>query len=354
MKSIFLTRIAACIFFFFAVQNTAAQDSKLLLDKQGQFKIVDWGVYTHYNCGFTKAETTLNFSKLNNIVTEVRKNPVMAALKGFDLLPTFFAQNCDPKFGYGIPASIHFEFHTWSLYNKSGKEGRWDIEPPHWDIVLNDIRPFGNGQSYAVNKPNKDDCKPGFDFEKWKNATLKMREVFHTPGKKETIMPGIDIYGGDKIIFYNPARPVYWLPVTVKEMYAIWFDYYKNNPDEIVSDMTMKLLEAEYAAFSEEQKNSPAYFGGVASVSQVNPNKTDQQLVRANPLYWNKQLSKGAVQFMCCVLPQDKSIIVYDKEQALKGQGGSYHQYRFMESFDIKTLLPLIEKYKAELVVLPD
>lgn len=324
--------------------QTKAQDSKLLLDKQGICKVVDWGVYTHYNCGFTKTETALNYKKLNSIVDAVRKNPVLNELKGFDLMPTFFALNCDEKFGYGIPSSTHFEFHTWSLYNKSGKEGRWDIEPPHWDIVVNDIRPFGNGQSYAVNKPYKDDCKPGFDFEKWKTATLKMREVFHTPGKKESTIPGIDIYGGDKIIFYNPARPAYWLPVTVKEMYNIYIDYYRNDPDAIGSAMILQMLEAEYAAFTEEQKNRPAYFGGVASVSQVNPEKTDQQMVRANPLYWNRQLPKEAVQIMCCILPQDKSVIAYDKNEALKGQGGSYHMYRFMESLDIKLLLPLLEK----------
>lgn len=336
--------IALAVCLFGMLHFLWAQDSKLLTEKKGEFKIVDWGVYTHYNCGFTKTETSFNFKKLNNIMEAVRKNPVMDALKGFDLMPTYFAQNCDEKFGYGIPSSVHFEFHTWSWYKKTGKEGRWDIEPPHWDIVVNDIRPFGNGQSYAVNRPYKDDCKKGFDFEKWKTATLNMREVFHTPGKKETLMPGIDIYGGDKIVIYNPGRPDYWLPVTVKEMYTIYFDYYRNEPDQIVSNMTMKMLETEYAAFSDAEKNSPAYFGGVASISQVNPKKTDQQMVRANPLYWNKQLAKGAVQFMSCILPQDKTVIIYNKEEALKVEGGSYHQYRFMESFDIKTLLPLIEK----------
>lgn len=340
-----MKKIIALTAYILSMQySSSAQDSKLLLDKKGDFKIVDWGVYTHFNCGFTKTETVFNFKKLNGIVEMVRKNPVMDELKGFDLLPTYFAQNCDVKVGYGIPASIHFEFHTWSRYTKTGKEGRWDIEPPHWDIVVNDIRPFGNSTDYIVNRPYKDDCKPGFDFEKWKNAVIKMREVFHTPGKKETVMPGMDVYAGDKIIFYNPARPDYWLPVTVKEMYAIWFDYYRNDPDEIASSMTMKLLEAEYAAFSDAEKNSPAYFGGVPTVSQINPYKTDQQMVRANPLYWNKQLSKGAVQLMSVVLPQDKTVIAYDKNEALKNQGGSYHQYRFMESFDCKTLLPLIEK----------
>ncbi len=321
-----------------------AQDSKLLMDKPGAFKVVDWGVYTHYNCGFSKTETTLNYQKLNNIVATMRKNPVLTELKGFDCWPTFFAENCDPKFGYGIPANIHFEFHTWSFYAKSGKEGRWDIEPPHWDIVVNDIRPFGNGQSYAVNKPYKDDCKPGFDYEKWKSATLRMREVFHTPGKKETLVPGIDVYGDDKVIIYNPARPNYWLPVTVEEMYGIWIDYYKNDPDEIASKMSVEMLEAEYARLGAADKKAPAYFGGVASISQINPQKTDQQMVRANPLYWNKQLSKGAVQIMSCVLPQDKRSITYEKEQALKSQGGSYHVYRFMETIDLKNLLPLIEK----------
>lgn len=43
------------------------QDTPLILDHPSIFKLIDWGVYTHYNCGFTKVETTANYQKIIGI-----------------------------------------------------------------------------------------------------------------------------------------------------------------------------------------------------------------------------------------------------------------------------------------------
>jgi hypothetical protein len=43
------------LFCFFCLSSVAQKDPALILDHPGIFKLIDWGVYTHYNCGFTKA-----------------------------------------------------------------------------------------------------------------------------------------------------------------------------------------------------------------------------------------------------------------------------------------------------------
>jgi len=80
MKKILLILFCAiCIHF-----SVQAQDYPLILNHPGTFKLIDWGVYTHYDCGFTKAETTANYQKIIGVTALVRKNPVFIDQKGFD------------------------------------------------------------------------------------------------------------------------------------------------------------------------------------------------------------------------------------------------------------------------------
>jgi hypothetical protein len=118
MKKFFLT-LQCILCLQFLVQ---AQDYPLMLDHPGTFKLIDWGVYTHWNCGFAKAETTANYQKIIGITDVVRKNPVFNNQKGFDCETYVFAKNCPDKNGYGIPSELSFGFEDWFM-NK-GKEGR--------------------------------------------------------------------------------------------------------------------------------------------------------------------------------------------------------------------------------------
>ena len=144
--------------------SLSAQEPKLLLDKPGTFKIVDWGVYTHYDCGFTKAETTANYQKLVAITDAARRNPVLNNIKGFDCQSLLYSGRCDNRFGYGISSEISFEFCSWSL--DKGKEVKWIIEPPSWAFQVNSISSFIGG-GFNVNSNTSSDSKPGFNVEQW-------------------------------------------------------------------------------------------------------------------------------------------------------------------------------------------
>ena len=90
-----------------------AQDYPLLPDHPGTFKLIDWGVYTHWDCGFAKAETTANYQKITQLTDVVRKNSVFINQKGFNCEAYVYAKNCPDKFGYGIPSEISFGFGDW-------------------------------------------------------------------------------------------------------------------------------------------------------------------------------------------------------------------------------------------------
>lgn len=310
--------------------NFYSQNSKLLLDKSGSWKVVDWGVYTHYNCGFTKTETSANYQKLLNITERARQNPVFLELKGFDCLPTFFARSCNNNYFYGIPSFIHFEFHTWSL-NKAGKEIRWDIEPPHWDISVNNLRLDMAGEKASSNVPPSE-AKKGFNKTKFDDATNRMNALFQTPGLKETIAPGVDRYG-EMVIIYNPSRPAYWEQVTLKEVYQILLDYWQAYPDEITSNITVEMLNQTYDSFSESEKNGFAYASG-ALMGEYGSDDSHSPIVRVNSAYWNKKLPRSSVQIISFKCPADKDYLDGEMKANLKNNGGTYHVNRFLKSLD--------------------
>jgi len=170
--------------------------------------------------------------------------------------------------------------------------------------------------------------------------------MFFTPGKKETIIPGIDVYADETVFVYNPERPDYWLPVTIKEIFEAWIEYYKYDPDKFASELSLKMLEDEYALFSETEKNQYAYLGGRGSAPLLNVDVTvnDVRVMKPNPKYWNTQLSKADLQIFSFNVLQDKERYKREAEEQLKNNNGSYSLTRFLEALDIKSLSPIIDK----------
>lgn len=340
----YIVRQITGIILILLISSIYAQESPLLLDKQGTFKIIDWGVYTHYDCGFTKTETSANYLKLVEITDVVRNNPVLQTPKGFDSQARLYARNCDKKFGYGIPCEISFEFCY--FFTNKGKEIKADIEPPNWDVQVNQLRPvLGKGFDYIANTPSGK-TKPGFDMVKWETAASKVREMFYTPGKKENLEPGIDRYADETVIIYNPNRPDYWIPVTIREAFGLLLNYWKMEPNQATCDMMVKAFEDEYALYSESERNGNAYLGGrgQSPVSGIGNDNTQTQVMRVNPEYWDKSLPRSAIQILSFLCLMDKDRYKREAEEQLGYNDGSYHLTRFLEALDIKTLIPVIDK----------
>ncbi|MGA9363883.1 MAG: hypothetical protein WBW16_05885 [Bacteroidota bacterium] len=348
-KKLFWKYIIPALFLnlLFAGQ-TFVEDPKLILDKPGSFKVVIWSVYNSMSgSNFTKTDKDANYKKLVTITDTVRKNPVLSNIKGFDCQALLYARNYDIRNSYGIPCQLSFEFCSWLLYK--GKEVKETSEPPHWDIEINVLNPFTrNILGGSTFKPSEKP-KAGFNYEAWNKVGEKLRDMLQMPGKKETLEPGMDRYNNESVIIYNPDRPPYWLPVTIREAFTLLIELWRLHPDQVQSDFIAKTLEDEYAHFSEEERNGYAYAGSGderSPIGNIGTQKSEDALpvMRVNPAYWNKSLPRSAVQILTFNCPADKNFIRKEKEERLKYNSTSYHVSRFVESLDIRLLLPLIDR----------
>lgn len=325
---------------------SAQKDYPLLIDHPGTFKLIDWGVYTHWNCGFTKAETTANYQKIIGITEVVRKNPVLIDQKGFDCETYVYAKNCPDKFGYGIPSELSFGFCDWFM-NK-GKPGTYRIEPPSWKVQVNHFSSFANPGSYTYNtaKPTEQP-KEGFSYEKWSGAGAKVRGCFFIPGPREELGNGIDRYGSELIIVYNPDRPPYYLPVKFRDLAEGLIEFWKFHPDKLQSDMMTGMLEAEYAKFSEAERDGWAYnntYDERSPMLQITSTIGVQPVVRLNPEYWNKKLPRSAIQLLTFNRLTDTRRYTREKAEALKLNSNGYNLLRYLEALDINLFTGLIDK----------
>jgi len=336
--------LTVCLFITFFVSgrlSLSAQESKLLLDKPGTFKMVYYGVFNHDDCGFTKAETTANYQKLVALTDVFRRNPVLRSPKGFDCIAMKTSWNCDPKNSYGIPSEIWIQFCSWSL--DEGKEVCWTDEPPEWAFEVNRLRTFGAaGFHVTSNQPTA--SKQGFNMEQWEKAADKVNELFFMPGAKEILGSGLDRYNGDFIIVYNPDRPAYWLHVSIRETFGLLFDYWRQDPNQTSSEMILKMLEKEYARFSEPERDGYAYYGDPGSISRIGSDSRQLPVMRINPAYWNKSLPRSAIQILSFYCQADKNIIKNEMEERLKDNSGYYHLSRFAEALDITIFSGIIDK----------
>jgi hypothetical protein len=341
MKKILLFLFCAiCIHF-----SVQAQDYPLIPDHPGTFKLIDWGVYTHWDCGFTKAETSANYQKIIGITNLVRKNPVFINQKGFECETYVFAKNCPDKFGYGIPSEIRFGFGDWFM--DKGQPKFYKIEPPSWTIQVNNLNYFaGSSYSSGTSKPSEKP-KEGFNYEKWENVGAKLHECFYIPGQKEELGPGIDRYISEIIVLYNPERPPYYLPVKFRELAEWLIGYWKLHPDKLQSDMICGMMEAEYAKFSETERDGWAYhntYDERSPVLQITTIPGPQPVVRLNPEYWNRKLPRSAIQILTFSRLTNTQIYTKAKEEWLKNGSPGYSLNRFLEALDISILVPAIDK----------
>ncbi len=304
----------------FAV-GSKAQELPLILDHPGTFEILKRTDYASTECGFTKAEVTANLQKITELVILVRNNPVLRELKGFDgRVRIYNSIACQYEGVYGVPARISFEFAAWYRL-KDGREVRGLIEPPEWSIYINTIQPG------------------------WTSGFSRKPDFFGVPEKKETIAPGIDVYDGECFVLYDPSRPNYWLPVTVKEAFDVVFAENKRNKDEIQRKMTLEMLDGEWANVPPTDWNKPATMSGM--ISRVGTMEGFPKIMKVNPAYWDKSKPKSDIQFITFRMITNKKFLEQRSKEWLKANSISYHEARFEESLDmdfVRSLVPLIGK----------
>jgi hypothetical protein len=315
--------IALLSLFWGITTGSFAQELPLIPDHPGSFEIISRTDYAMADCGFAKAEMTANLQKITELVGVIRKNPVLSEPKGFDGRARIYnAVNCRDDGAFGVPSRISFEFASWYRL-KDGKAVRNLIEPPEWSLIINKLVPIGHGF--------------------YSDRFSRNPDFFTVPEKKETIEPGIDVYDGECYVVYNPDRPDYWVPVTVKEAFDIVFAENRKITDQIQRDMMLEYLNAEWEAIPKGDWNKPATFSGM--VSRVGTKEGFPFIMKVNSAYWDKNRPKSDIQFIYFRMVSNKSYLKQNTDAALKNNGISYALYRFEESLDIdfvRSLKPLV------------
>jgi hypothetical protein len=270
--------------------------------------------------GFTKVEMTANLQKITDVVNTIRKNQVLTEMKGFDGRARIYTISRKDEHSYGVPSRISFEFASWYRM-KDGREVRGLIEPPEWSVYINAMQPG------------------------WTSGFSRKPDFFAVPIKKETIEPGIDVYDGECIVVYNPDKPDYWLPVTVKEAFDVVFAENKKLKDDIQRELALKFLNEEWSAIPDEDRNKPATLSGM--LSRVGTEQGFPLIMKINPSYWDKNRPKSDIQFIYFRMIGNKKFLEQRSKEYLKANSISYHCARFEESLDmtmVQSLLPLIGK----------
>lgn len=326
MKKIIIISVCALLFYnLFLPYAAMPWELPLLTDKQGTFEFFSRTDYADGKCGFTRVEMEANLKEIVNLVGAMRKSPVLADLKGYDSHVRIANIPCGGAGAYGIPSVVSFGFCSWFM-RKDGIPARNTIEPPDWEIIVNRQQPS---------------AWPRFDGgDDW----------FMVPVNKKTLQPGIDLYDNATYVLYDPDRPAYWLPVTVREAVDGLIAYWQAQPDKFSADFMLKMIKEGYAAFPEAERDKLAHYGGdqaeQRNVLGVTTDPGGSLIMRATPEYWDKKLPRSAIQFLYFSVPNPD----YSRklmEEALKGNSTSYHLYRFEASLDINTvrlLVPLIRK----------
>ncbi|MDZ7635089.1 MAG: hypothetical protein U5L72_11965 [Bacteroidales bacterium] len=321
-------KIAMILIMCLSVPALAQED---LSRRPGTFEILGRTDYAMPECGFTKTDITANLERIKELVAVVRQNPILSDIKGFNgraRLHTM-SMTCNRKVWYGVPVRVAFEFSSFS-FNKEGKVIFNTIEPPSWSLYTNDFIPGG-----------------AFDNE---------HSFFTVPLRKETVDPGIDVYDGELWVLYNPDRPPYWIPVTVEEAFAAAREFALREPDEISAAIKKQFLDQEWEAIAVEDRQKPAYYGGMLSRVSATPGYGDQdsifpRIMKVNPEYPDRTIPRSAIQFIWFSSVQNKQYMNKRldecREYWKKGSGSGCDLPRFELAFgmtDIRNLAAEIGK----------
>lgn len=279
-----------------------------------------------------------NAKQLINFFTE--QVPFLKANKGFDLHVVFSGQD---KYDdttqkrvlkahqYSLNAELRFLFE---LFLNNGK--KWTNEPPEFRIYINETETGSHGGLY----------NDGDD-----NSFLK-KTFLVFPIVKE-IAPGVHYYNCEaqtcgQIVVFNPNRPAYWLPVTVRQMVLAKLKFYNtgNTADKAVYNFIKPIIDA----MSEKDLDAPAFYGSEDAILNVNGKGQGLQIMRFNPEYWDRTLPASAIQYFTIAYNEfgyngfNESDWQKSKEEYFRNNGHIEFWQEVTHAVDLKILSAMIQK----------
>ena len=278
-----------------------------------------------------------NLAKVTSGFT--KDNSVLSAPKGFDLHIWYFGMYDDRyklrDCNYGIRSEVRFDFELFILEN--GKEIKWIVEPPHFSLFLNNTA-SGHGSNYCNYEGYKvqdDDPSLEIPFEK---AVAGLCDLFVIFPLENEIAPGVRLYGDGNLIVFNPDRPPFWVPVTVKEVMGLMMTYYSIR--EADKQFVYPYLKEAFDKMTPEELNAPAYNGG-DPVFDVTAEKDGLQIMRFNKDYWDRSLPETAIQFVTLYY---KFTDDAEMQESVQNNGHADYPALTVNAINLQSLAGLIQK----------
>lgn len=285
-----------------------AQPERYLREKPGQWRYetnLPEKAYRLQNYSMTASENMAFRKNVAGLAEWFRQNvPMLTSPKGYDLraLSNYVWGDWTTKSEaeYGIPADLGFLFE---LFFTDGS--KWKVEPPQYRFQINNIA-GAHENYYTPDTYNNDGTR--YDLSKEsiiEKARRKLCGYFPVYPFREKAAEGVDVYeenpgGRTRIVVFNPERPPYWLPVTMKELADASIEYFSLFNKIELDRMVFEQLKKEIAELTPEELAAPAYFGHDSHfVLKANGQKQGgMPIMRFNPDYWDKSLPPSAIQFM--------------------------------------------------------
>jgi hypothetical protein len=289
-----INHLLSVLFLLIPVWCISQKSSEFLPDKPGK-----WVLNTY---SFTSGDAF--HQNVKTLAEWFHKQiPIMANPKGFDLEvelsgywnDKYKLQPCN----YGRRGELNFNFQMFL-----NPKGNWKIEPPHWSFEINNTE-AGHGTN--TNLPGWNNTKDSEALEKQMNkAAADLNDLFRVFPFVREIAPGVKLYGGGNLIVFNPDRPPFWIPVTVREIIEMKLAYYS-----LFEVQLLPYLKEEIAKLPDSELNAWTYSGNeelfVLNVHAEMGDKTNEnggQIMRFNPEYWDRSLPPTAIQFMTFYYPE--------------------------------------------------
>jgi hypothetical protein len=265
-------------------------------------------------------------------------HPMLQSPKGFDMNVQFWnscyseehRRACD----FSTFGEVDFQFQLFLLEN--GKESKWVVEPPHWKIILNSAR-SGHGPNFGGLDGYRVQVDPPELEDRLDRAVVALSEFFQVFAVEREIAPGVRQYADGTVVVFDPARPDYWIPVTVDEVMQAKLAYWKIKPQD---KMVYDFLRDAYSKFTSEELNSPAYEGSEDAITDVNGKGSGLQIMRFNPEYWNRSLPRSAIQFVTLYLPTANET---EEMEFIRNNGHPDYVARFRAGVDATRLGELLK-----------
>ncbi len=175
-------------------------------------------------------------------------------------------------------------------------------------------------------------------------ASGEMNDLFQVYPLVEEIAPGVSLFGDGHLFVFNPDRPPFWIPVTLKELPEMTLSYYTIFKSKEMGQILLDELKKEISELTEEELNAPASQGDEKHfVLNANGQRQGLQIMRFNPEYWDRSLPPSAIQFMTLWDPQMKQA---EMDEYIKNNGHPHYGQQIINALKMETLARLIIRKK--------